>query len=364
LQLRVRRPPRFAICATFFFVARRTVDTIRRKLGDLHIADLGALSVLSSVARSAAKAAGTVAGLLTFAQGDAARALCCLTMLVVVAMHILGVVEQSFGPRNLPAAMIRGRKRAADSEQSVSLAGNSAIAMLVVLVGFASWYFRGYFTTARDVPYLPFAGPALAMDAQWQHECGSCHLAFHPSLLPARSWEEMLGQQEHFGEDLALDTGVVASLSSFATAHSAERAETPVAWKIASRTPASSTPLRITETSYWKGRHAAVADADWQRVKKIASGFVIWMRNWRRSSPAPSASASLPAIPGATAHESDEGHRPGRVVDVAGEHRRAECCGGSGGRLAEGFRRPRGGQLFRSGGRKLLGAPCDRSEIG
>jgi hypothetical protein len=55
------------------------------------------------------------------------------------------------------------------------------------------------------------------------------------------------------------------------------------------------------------------------------------MRNWRRSSPAPSASASLPAIPGATAHESDEGHRPGRVVDVAGEHRRAECCGGSGG---------------------------------
>ena len=194
-------------------------------------------------------------------------------MLAVVAMHILGVVVSSLSDReNLPVAMIRGRKRAVESEQSVSLAANAAIAMLVVLAGFAAWYFRGYFKTARDVPYLPFAGPALAMDAQWQHECGSCHLAYHPSLLPARSWEAMLGQQDHFGEDLALDAGVVASLSSFAAAHSAEHAETPAAWKIASRTSAGSAPLRITETSYWKRRHAAVTDADWQRVKKIDCG--------------------------------------------------------------------------------------------
>jgi hypothetical protein len=79
----------------------------------------------------------------------------------------------------------------------------------------------------------------------------------------------MLGEQDHFGEDLALDAMAVASLSSFAGAHSAEHAETPTAWKIASRTPASSTPLRIIETPYWKRRHAGVTDADWQRVKKI-----------------------------------------------------------------------------------------------
>jgi hypothetical protein len=212
-------------------------------------------------------------GLLTFAQGDALREMhevVAWTMLVVVAMHILGVILSSvFDRENLPAAMIRGRKRAAESEQSVSLAGNAAIAILVVLAGFAAWYFRGYFNTARDVPYLPFVGPALAMDAQWQHECGSCHLAFHPSLLPARSWQVMLGEQDHFGEDLAFDAKAVASLSSYASAHSAEHAETPTAWKIASRTPAGSTPLRIIETPYWKRRHAGVTDADWQRVKKI-----------------------------------------------------------------------------------------------
>jgi cytochrome b len=238
---------------------------------------LGTLAVLSGVAAlGGEKQQGPLQGLLTFAQGDAMRemhSVLAWTMLVVVAVHILGVVVSSLSDReNLPVAMIRGRKRAVESEQSVSLAGNAAIAMLVVLAGFAAWYFRGYFKTSGDAPYLPFAGPALAMDPQWQHECGSCHLAFHPSLLPARSWQAMLTEQDHFGEDLALDAKVVASLSSFAAAHSAEHAETPAAWRIASRTPASSTPLRITEISYWKGRHAGVTDEDWKRVKKIDCG--------------------------------------------------------------------------------------------
>jgi cytochrome b len=238
---------------------------------------LGTLAVLSGVAAlGGEKQQGPLQGLLTFAQGDAMRemhSVLAWTMLVVVAVHILGVVVSSLSDReNLPVAMIRGRKRAVESEQSVSLAGNAAIAMLVVLAGFAAWYFRGYFKTSGDAPYLPFAGPALAMDPQWQHECGSCHLAFHPSLLPARSWQAMLTEQDHFGEDLALDAKVVASLSSFAAAHSAEHAETPMAWKIASRTSASSTPLRITEIPYWTRRHAGVADADWKRVKKIDCG--------------------------------------------------------------------------------------------
>ena len=237
---------------------------------------LGGLSVLSGVAAlGGEKQQGPLQGLLTFTQGDALRevhSVLAWAMLAVVAAHILGVVVSSLSDReNLPAAMIRGRKRAS-AEQSVSLASNAAIAMLVVVAGFAAWYFRGYLKAARDVPYLPFPGPVLAMDAQWQHECGSCHLAFHPSLLPARSWRAMMREEGHFGEDLALDAGTVASLSSYASAHSAEHAETPAAWKIASRTPAQSTPLRITEIPYWKRRHADITDADWQRVKKVDCG--------------------------------------------------------------------------------------------
>src|SRR5205814_7383 len=44
---------------------------------------------------------------------------------------------------------------------------------------------------------------------------------------------------------------------------------TPVAWQLSSRLRNAEAPLRITETRYWKRRHAGIGDADWARVKKI-----------------------------------------------------------------------------------------------
>lgn len=236
---------------------------------------LAVLTTLSGImALGGEKQQGPLRGVLSYAQGDALREaheVLAWTMLAVVVVHLVGVAVSSFvDAENLAGAMIRGRKRAPAGEASVSLAGNAAVALLLGLVAFAAWYFRGYLEASRDDPYRPFVGPVLASDAQWEHECASCHLGFHPSLLPARSWQTMLAQQQdHFGEELALDARVVASLSAFATAHSAEHFETPAAWKIASRTPANSTPLRITDTRYWKRRHADLADAVWTRVKKI-----------------------------------------------------------------------------------------------
>jgi len=38
------------------------------------------------------------------------------------------------------------------------------------------------------------------------NECGSCHTAYAPGLLPARSWRKMMGELEnHFGEDASLE---------------------------------------------------------------------------------------------------------------------------------------------------------------
>ncbi|MDD2399591.1 MAG: cytochrome C, partial [Sulfurovum sp.] len=37
-------------------------------------------------------------------------------------------------------------------------------------------------------------------------ECGSCHFAFQPGLLPERSWTKMLSNlADHFGSDAALE---------------------------------------------------------------------------------------------------------------------------------------------------------------
>ena len=64
--------------------------------------------------------------------------------------------------------------------------------------------FSGYLLEAK--PYQPFIGPKLPNNATWQEACVECHLAYHPSLLPARSWQRTLAEQhEHFGEDLYLE---------------------------------------------------------------------------------------------------------------------------------------------------------------
>lgn len=47
--------------------------------------------------------------------------------------------------------------------------------------------------------FPPVADPLV------QSECGSCHLAFAPSMLPARSWQALMGGlQNHFGDDATM----------------------------------------------------------------------------------------------------------------------------------------------------------------
>jgi hypothetical protein len=109
-----------------------------------------------------------------------------------------------------------------------------------------------------------FTPSLLADNATWQAECGSCHLAFNPALLPARSWDGVLGQQgEHFGEDLGLDPRVLAELRGFLAAHAAETRPVEAAWKVGASVPSADVPLRITATPYWAHKHRRIATQVW-----------------------------------------------------------------------------------------------------
>ena len=243
---------------------------------------LAAGAVISGIAAlSGGKQHGPLRSVLSFAQGDTARAIhevLAWAMLAVVVAHLLGVVASSVADRqNLALSMLSGHKHAPEGLDSVPRHAGVAAAMLIALAASAFFYFRGYLQATAERPYLPFSraadAPALASDPAWERECGSCHLAYSPSLLPARSWTAMFAaQHEHFGEDLALDDEVVATLSKFATRDSAEQHLTAVAWQIDSRTPAATAPLRITETPYWKHRHEDLSQVDWQKTKKIDCG--------------------------------------------------------------------------------------------
>lgn len=210
---------------------------------------------------------GPFAGWLSFSAAGVFRKLHEMTavaVLTLVLVHIAGVAFESWRHReNLVSAMITGYKHGRG--MSTHAYAQVGVLMLIVVLVAAGFQFMGYASATPDKPYQPFTGPALPQNATWNRECGGCHLAFHPTLLPARSWKVLLdGQANHFGDDLALDPATVAELREFARRNLVESALTEAAWKINRSIPAREAPLRITETGYWKRKHRGIADNLWQ----------------------------------------------------------------------------------------------------
>lgn len=89
----------------------------------------------------------------------------------------------------------------------------------------------------------------------YKQECSSCHFLYLPGLLPARSWQEIIkNNDKHFGENLALDDKDSREIVSYLMKFSAERTSTEWAKKILDGIGAG-TLLRITETPYIKRKH-------------------------------------------------------------------------------------------------------------
>lgn len=112
--------------------------------------------------------------------------------------------------------------------------------------------------------------PAVA-NAKWKAECGSCHMLYHPGLLPERSWNKMMaGLDKHFGENASLDTATRDEITRFLALNSADKQDNRRSNRINQSIPASATPLRISETRYFKAKHDEVSSATFKR-KSIGS---------------------------------------------------------------------------------------------
>lgn len=103
-------------------------------------------------------------------------------------------------------------------------------------------------------------------------ECGSCHTAYAPTYLPARSWRKlMLELDRHFGEDASLppaDRDLLLSQLE-ALAGDTPRAVAAIAARNA-RIPANQTPIRVTDMPFFAFMHDEVPTTIWQR-KKVGS---------------------------------------------------------------------------------------------
>lgn len=104
----------------------------------------------------------------------------------------------------------------------------------------------------------------------YAEECGSCHLAYPPGLLPARSWRAIMdGLADHFGDNAELDAETTRALGAWLVAGAAEARTHRKSDKIL-RSLRGATPLRVSRTPYVLGKHDEL-DAEVFRRKSIAS---------------------------------------------------------------------------------------------
>jgi hypothetical protein len=119
-----------------------------------------------------------------------------------------------------------------------------AAAALVLGASAAPVFAEGGGHGAR-VPLLP----------EYQQECGACHVAYPPGLLPAPSWQRLMhGLPKHFGTDASLDATATGAIAHWLSANAGT-----------SRRGREEPPQdRITRSAWFEHEHGRIAPATWK----------------------------------------------------------------------------------------------------
>jgi hypothetical protein len=106
--------------------------------------------------------------------------------------------------------------------------------------------------------------PPVDMPKAYTQECGSCHTAFAPGLLPSASWARvMAGLDRHYGADASMDAALTKQIGAWLQLHAG------TSRKVSGAPPED----RITRAAWFERKHRRVEPATWrlQSVKSAAN---------------------------------------------------------------------------------------------
>ena len=108
------------------------------------------------------------------------------------------------------------------------------------------------FLTASDV--------APVNNQLYIKECGSCHFAYQPGLLPSNSWNKIISNLEnHFNSDASLTADNLVTLSKYLNDNSAEKnMQYKRSNKIVSSLASGQIPDSISTTPYMIKKHREI----------------------------------------------------------------------------------------------------------
>ena len=119
---------------------------------------------------------------------------------------------------------------------------------------------------SATLPALADGGRAMPRNVPpaYTQECASCHLAYPPGLLPARSWQRVMsGLDRHYGTDASLDAATRQQIDTWLQSYAGTYK------RVAEEPPQD----RITRSAWFERKHRKVEPAVWQlpSVKSAAN---------------------------------------------------------------------------------------------
>ena len=100
---------------------------------------------------------------------------------------------------------------------------------------------------------------AKEKSAVYDKECASCHMAYAPSMLPARSWKKIMSDlSNHFGDNAEVSKEVKQQVTAYLERNAAEHDDGRYAKSMLGLLGKQETPLRVSGTTYFKLMHDLV----------------------------------------------------------------------------------------------------------
>jgi hypothetical protein len=96
-------------------------------------------------------------------------------------------------------------------------------------------------------------------NALYREECASCHMAYPPGLLPARSWNKLMTSLgNHFGENAEVAPDTRTEISRYLMENSADNSQYRRSRKIIRSLAPDKTPASISELPYIQRKHREI----------------------------------------------------------------------------------------------------------
>ncbi len=196
--------------------------------------------------------------------------------LMVVIAHVAGSLIDKFIKKNDAIdSMISGYKSTLNPIKIETTLVQKIFQVLWVILSLYGLYFL---LTIKDNLFIASYNQPVSyasLNANFDNECGSCHITYPPYLLPKESWVKMMNElDDHFGDDASLDEQTRVAILDFLEKNSAETSTHKAAFKITkSLKNSDETIIAVSSTPYWKAKHKDIDSKvfDTQAVKNKAN---------------------------------------------------------------------------------------------